>query len=348
MVPALDAARAAGIPVLPATVITGTRGRLRVIGRRARHARGGWLGLTGEIDRLRLVLMAGGWTPSVHLFSQSRGKLRFDEARQVFLPGKSAQAQRSAGACNGTFGIAASLDEGAEAGEAAASDAGMTVAEMAVDSSGAAIVAGEIAASGGWHGAVPHHRDPQSVKAFVDFQNDVTAKDIGLAVREGFRSIEHVKRYTTNGMATDQGKTSNMNGLAIAAGILGKAIPEVGLTTFRPPYTPVTFGSFAGHSRGQLFDPIRRTPTHRLGREPRRGVRGCRPVEARLVLPQGGRGHARRRGARMPCRARQRRHLRRLDARQDRGGRPRCRRVHEPALHQPLEQARARAAAATA
>lgn len=100
------------------------------------------------------------------------------------------------------------------------------------------------------------------VKAFVDYQNDVTAKDIRLAVREGFSSIEHVKRYTTTGMATDQGKTANMHGLAIAAETLGKDIPEVGLTTFRPPYTPVTFGAIVNHARGELFDVTRRTPIH--------------------------------------------------------------------------------------
>jgi sarcosine oxidase subunit alpha len=99
-------------------------------------------------------------------------------------------------------------------------------------------------------------------KAFVDFQNDVTAKDIALAVREGFRSIEHIKRYTTTGMATDQGKTSNVNALGIAADALAMVPEQVGLTTFRPPYTPVTFGSFAGASRGILFDPVRETPLH--------------------------------------------------------------------------------------
>jgi sarcosine oxidase subunit alpha len=99
-------------------------------------------------------------------------------------------------------------------------------------------------------------------RAFVDFQNDVTSKDIRQAVREGMRSIEHVKRFTTNGMATDQGKTSNLHGLAIAAQALGKPIPQVGLTTFRPPYTPVTFGTIVGHARGPLFDPTRRTTTH--------------------------------------------------------------------------------------
>jgi sarcosine oxidase subunit alpha len=109
---------------------------------------------------------------------------------------------------------------------------------------------------------LPHPRSPRRVKAFVDFQNDVTAKDVKLAVREGFRSIEHIKRYTTTGMATDQGKTSNMNALGIAASALDKPLPAVGLTTFRMPYTPVTFGAFAGAARGELFDPARPTPTH--------------------------------------------------------------------------------------
>jgi sarcosine oxidase subunit alpha len=99
-------------------------------------------------------------------------------------------------------------------------------------------------------------------KAFVDFQNDVTARDLALAAREGFRSIEHVKRYTTVGMATDQGKTSNLAALGLVAATLGKAIPDVGHTTFRMPYTPVTFGTLAGFARGELFDPMRTTPMH--------------------------------------------------------------------------------------
>ena len=103
---------------------------------------------------------------------------------------------------------------------------------------------------------------PGRQKAFVDFQNDVTAKDLGLAVREGFTSIEHVKRYTTTGMGTDQGKTSNVNALAIVAGKLGMGIEDIGTTTFRPPYTPVTFGALAGLNHDDLFDPIRVTPIH--------------------------------------------------------------------------------------
>ena len=110
-------------------------------------------------------------------------------------------------------------------------------------------------------GALPRTAQTRG-RAFVDWQNDVTAKDLALALREGFRSIEHVKRYTTTGMATDQGKTSNLNALGIVARALGKPLPEVGLTTFRMPYTPVTFGAYAGMARGELFDPIRRTPMY--------------------------------------------------------------------------------------
>ncbi len=117
-------------------------------------------------------------------------------------------------------------------------------------------------AAGGTLGAPLHILGDRRAKAFVDYQNDVCVKDVELAVQEGMRSIEHIKRYTTTGMATDQGKLSNMNALAIAAAVQEKPIPEVGLTTFRPPYTPVTFGAFAGPARGDLFDPIRRTPIH--------------------------------------------------------------------------------------
>ncbi len=114
----------------------------------------------------------------------------------------------------------------------------------------------------GLPGVLPQANHLQPSRAFVDFQNDVTTKDLALAMREGFESVEHIKRYTTTGMATDQGKTSNMNALAFVAGELGRAIPQVGLTTFRMPYTPITFGIFAGYDRGDLFDPVRPTPMH--------------------------------------------------------------------------------------
>jgi sarcosine oxidase subunit alpha len=121
--------------------------------------------------------------------------------------------------------------------------------------------ASDNAGAGGFAGALPQPRHARG-KAFVDWQNDVTTKDLALATREGFRSIEHVKRYTTTGMETDQGKTSNLNALGIVSRALGKPIPQVGLTTFRMPYVPVTFGAFAGTARGELFDPVRRTPIH--------------------------------------------------------------------------------------
>ncbi len=219
--PAIDAARAAGISVRAGCAITGSTGRLRVTG-----------ALLGtDWVACDTILMSAGWTPSLHLHSQSRGKLRFDAATARFLP-EPHRGQRSVGACAGEFDLTTILG----------------------------VPVGEVVTPNGTHtGMVPGAR---AKHAFVDFQNDVTAKDLGLATQEGFRSIEHVKRYTTTGMATDQGKTSNINALSIVAGHLGNMIPDVGLTTFRPPYTPVTFGTIAGASRGVLFDPERRAPMH--------------------------------------------------------------------------------------
>lgn len=257
--PAIDAARSAGIATMTGATLVGTKGTLRVSGAIVALASG-----SGSTDHetvpCDLLLMSGGFTPAVHLFSQSRGKLRFDPETQRYLPGDPAQVQGSAGACSGAWGIALALAEGLAAGLAAA---GRGTVGRGAGTAQAMGVAGDHAEdAGGILGALPHGRDPARVKAFVDFQNDVTAKDIKLAVREGFRSIEHVKRYTTTGMATDQGKTSNMNSLAIAAGALGKTLPEIGLTTFRQPYTPVTFGALAGLARDELFDPVRETPIH--------------------------------------------------------------------------------------
>jgi sarcosine oxidase subunit alpha len=172
------------------------------------------------------------------------------------VPGESAEHERSAGACRGTFAIADVLTEGAQAGAAAAIAAGGRQ-----PATRGWRVAGATPSSGAHSGLLPQ---PASLigKAFVDWQNDVTSNDLYLATREGFRSIEHVKRYTTTGMATDQGKTSNINALAIVSKQLSTPIEKVGLTTFRMPYTPLTFGSMAGYARGDLFDPVRKTPTH--------------------------------------------------------------------------------------
>ena len=246
-----DAARTAGVEVAAGAEILNVDGRLRV---KAVQVSAAGARRTVACDAL---LMSGGWTPSVHLFSQSRGKLVFDEALQVFKPGASAQRERSAGACNATFDLEGALAEGDAAGRAAAAAAGFAAPGARVYAVSGAFPAPRVAMS-----QTPPVSGDRRAKAFVDFQNDVCTKDVDLAVQEGMRSIEHIKRYTTTGMATDQGKLSNMNALAIAAAALAKPIPEVGLTTFRPPYTPVSFGAFAGSARGDLFDPIRRTPIH--------------------------------------------------------------------------------------
>ncbi len=250
------AAMKAGISISTGVTVLGTLGWLRVTGITLAH-----LDASGAVqDRETLdcdaVLMSGGYTPTVHLFSQSRGKLRFDESQQVFVPGNSVERERSAGACRGTDGLRATLEEGSQAGAGAAEAAG-----RAGSAQGYHVHALE-GSMVGTPGVLPQPGNTPPAKAFVDFQNDVTSKDLALAMREGFESVEHIKRYTTNGMATDQGKTSNMNSLGFVSAEKGVALPKAGLTTFRMPYTPITFGIFAGYDRGDLFDPVRPTPTH--------------------------------------------------------------------------------------
>jgi sarcosine oxidase subunit alpha len=253
-----QAARRAHLLVLPGSTVLGTEGGLRVRAVSLCDA----AGVLRQFD-CDALLMSGGFTPSVHLFSQSRGKLAWNERLEVFVPGESAEHERSAGACRGITDLAEVLADGVGAGTAAAASSGAR-APLAGDESAAYRFRVEAARrEAGVHlGALPAGGTRSRQKSFVDWQHDVTAKDVQLAAREGFQSIEHVKRYTTTGMATDQGKTSNMNALAIVSQDLASSIPRVGLTTFRAPYTPTTFGAFAGISRGDLFDPVRTTPTH--------------------------------------------------------------------------------------
>jgi sarcosine oxidase subunit alpha len=244
-----------GIRVDPASAVLGTRGRLRV-----REVTFGRIEADGNVRSRKkieadLVLMAGGWTPSVHLFSQSRGTLRFDPALIAYVPDRSAERERTAGACRGIYALSAALADGYAAGAQAAESAGF-----------ARVTTRGITPARQTRGEA-RVTPPAGPKAFVDFQNDVTTKDLALAAREGFRSIEHVKRYTTTGMGTDQGKTSNVNALHLVAENLGKPIADLGLTTFRMPYTPVTFGALAGMNRGSLFDPVRITPMHEWAEE---------------------------------------------------------------------------------
>ena len=191
-----------------------------------------------------LVAVSGGLTPVVHLHKQAGGELVWDAGMQAFVPGRSRQANRSIGAAAGGYALAAILSDAWTAG-------GGSAREFAVDDALGTATPAE---------AAPPPRGAKAGKSFVDFQNDVTLADIDLAWREGYRSVEHLKRYTTLGMATDQGKTSNMAALSRLAQAQGVEIPAAGLTTFRPPYTPTTLGALAGGAVGDHAAPIRRLP----------------------------------------------------------------------------------------
>ena len=213
----------------------------------------------GEEHRLSCdaLGMAGGWNPAIHLYSQAGGRPQWNDSSVCFVPGPALPGLISVGACNGSWALAQALTEASRAGAAAATQAGFAgtavsyaVSEPATDP----IIAFWIAETD-----APLSR---RAKAFVDYQNDVAASDIELAIREGFESIEHIKRYTALGFGTDQGKLGNINGMALAARAMGKPIEQVGTTTFRPNYLPITFGLFAGLERGELFDVARKTSVH--------------------------------------------------------------------------------------
>ena len=255
---AANAAHQAGIEVLNEHVVYDVSGCKRVSGAHVAALGSNGASLVGDFRLLKcdLVCMSGGWTPSVHLFSQSRGKTLWSDEQAAFVPGETVQRERSAGACRGTLGLADCLAEGAHAGAEAATAAGFPATPADAPATGNHSQ-GLIRSA--WKVPLPSHTH---LKQFVDFQNDVAVTDIELAAREGYRSVEHAKRYTTLGMGTDQGKTSNINGLAVLAAVLDKPIADVGHTTFRPPYTAMTLGAIAGQERGHHFAPTRRTPLH--------------------------------------------------------------------------------------
>jgi sarcosine oxidase subunit alpha len=203
-----------------------------------------------------LVAVSGGFNPAVHAWCHNGGSIRFDEAIQSFRPDRHQEAMRCAGAANGTFDLAGCLAEGFTAGELAAkavrtrTRAGKTRAAAAPETATPLEPVWFAPATGKYN---------EGNKHFIDLQNDVTVADLELAQREGYASVEHTKRYTTWGMATDQGKTSNINGLGIIAEATGQPIPAIGITTFRPPYTPLPFGAVAGVHTKELFLPVRRT-----------------------------------------------------------------------------------------
>ena len=191
-----------------------------------------------------LILSAGGFAPAVHLHSQAGGKLRWLQESAMFVPDGAAGEFYSVGACAGVFELDAALNHAAAVGTALGRRSAVPTAPI-----------GGIGRSlANTH--VPRLGKPQ----FIDLQNDVTAGDVSLAALENYRSVEHLKRYTTTGMGTDQGKTSNINALVLMGKQTQRAPPEVGTTKFRPPFAPVTMGTLAGRRVGSLYRPLKRLP----------------------------------------------------------------------------------------
>jgi sarcosine oxidase, subunit alpha len=203
------------------------------------------------------IAMSGGFNPVLHLWAHNGGKIKFDDGLQSFRPDQHRDPIIAVGAANGTMTVVGTLSEARAAGELAAK----TVLKKAKSVKPSKLDVKEPtrgALQSLWF-APATGKYNEGNKHFIDFQNDVTAADLELAQREGYESVEHTKRYTTFGMATDQGKTSNLNGLGVLSEATGKAIPEIGTTTFRPPYTPYSFGAIAGSLTGNLFLPVRCT-----------------------------------------------------------------------------------------
>jgi heterotetrameric sarcosine oxidase alpha subunit len=252
---AASRARAAGLHCLTGHVVVGARGGQAV--RAAEVVRLDRPDTIIESIACDLLCVSGGWSPTLHLHCQSGGRPDWNAAQACFVPGKPKQRERAAGAANGTFTLAAAIAEGLRAGAQGATAAGL--ADKATPAMPVVDGEDEAPLRPLWQVRLPARRRG---KRFVDIQDDVTAEDVALAAREGYRSVEHVKRYTTLGMGTDQGKTSNVTGLAILAELRDEEIPRVGTTTFRPPFTPVTLGAIAGREIGHHFEPTRRSAMH--------------------------------------------------------------------------------------
>ncbi|GAA3439857.1 2Fe-2S iron-sulfur cluster-binding protein [Kutzneria kofuensis] len=237
-------ARELGIEVLTGSVVRQALGTRRIGGVR----------VGDRLIACDLLAVSGGWNPAVHLFSQSQGKTRYDERVAAFVPDKSVQAQHIVGAANAVYDLAGCLDEGFRAGLEAARLTGFagTLPEVPHTTTEATAPPEPV-----WFVDGPEDRQ------FVDLQRDATVADVRRATGAGMRSVEHVKRYTTIGTAHDQGKTAGFAAIGVIAQLLGASTPGgVGATTYRPPYTPVSFALLAGRDRGELHDPVRMTPMH--------------------------------------------------------------------------------------
>lgn len=235
-----------GVPVLEGHGVVATKGFFGVRQIEIQSLAGGPL---RQFD-CDLLCMSGGWAPQVHLHSQAGGKVIYDPDKGCFVPGIARQKHTSVGACAGQFALTDCLS-------------GIECDDVLEQSSQPVQ-------------ALPN-APGKHIKRFVDFQDDVTADDIALAHREGYVSVEHLKRYTTLGMGTDQGKTSNVSGLGIMADLKAQEIPAVGTTKFRPPYMPVSMGVMAGRAVGHHFQPQRRSPIDQWHND-----HGCKWIDAGL------------------------------------------------------------------
>lgn len=256
-----ESAETAGVTVINGCAVVNVIGIAKVIAAEIRNISDDGRSISGATQRIDcdLVATSGGWNPAIHLFSQSGGKALWNDDKACFENGVSVQSQMSVGAANASFSLNDCLSQGAKAGADAARALGFDVDDADLPSTDAL---NKTALVPLWR--VPTQGAPgRGPKAFVDPQNDVGVSDIYLAAREGFESIEHVKRYTALGFGTDQGKIGNINGMAILSEALGNSISDTGTTTFRPNYTPVTFGAIAGPEIGSsLSDPVRKTAMH--------------------------------------------------------------------------------------
>ncbi len=258
--PLADQARNAGIEVSPGCSVSavgaGFAGRTIDHVKIAPYRSGQGRVVSESRIACDFVAVSGGFNPAIHLWCHNGGTVRFDDTVQSFLPDRHGDAIRCAGSANGTFDLAGCLAEGFAAGEQAAK--GTRGRNRSAKWKAVAVQELSSPLQPIWF-APATGRYNEGNKHFIDYQNDVTVADLELAQREGYVSVEHTKRYTTLGMATDQGKTSNVNALGALAEATGQAIPSIGITTFRPPYTPLAFGAIAGAQAGQLFLPVRRT-----------------------------------------------------------------------------------------
>ncbi|PSL18043.1 sarcosine oxidase subunit alpha family protein [Shimia abyssi] len=247
-----DAPAVEGAELFAGAQVIDSRGRLGLESVRIRTAQG----FTRDIVCGALAV-SGGWNPNVHLTCHQRGRPQWDETLAAFVPGPDLPVgMLVAGAASGVLSTEGALRTGAEGAVAVLADLGIAATAAVPQAEDAPVDLTPF-----WHVSESKGR------AWIDMQNDVTVKDIKLAHQENFVSVEHLKRYTTLGMATDQGKTSNMGGLAVMAELTGKSIPETGTTMFRPPYTPVSFGALAGRAVGKHFHPVRETPSHNWATE---------------------------------------------------------------------------------